>query len=399
MKKILCIVFLTFLMSVSFAQNKINLNQGTILPKKYNQIIPYENIKGKLMVKVQINEKPYKFLLDTGAPFAVSEKIFKELNLKTVDNVDLRDSSGKTEKMIITSLPDLQVGEIHFKDSPGIVFQETSAEILDCFGVDGIIGSNMLRNSVIQFDDRNKQIIITDNAKNLALDTDVYQELVLSASQSNPFINVILKKGKNDASDKILIDSGAESFYEMSLDAYKFFKEKTDVITTVAEGKGTYSWGFHGMSDLQVQHILEAPEFILNNEKFENVRITTTESKESRIGSKTFQFGKLTLDYRKKRFYFEPYKSIDKTKVSEKTWGISPTMKNKKFVVGIIWDKNLEKEINLEDEILQFGSLDFQKKDFCELVKTDTDFQEKELTIVLKDIKTGKTKELKIKKL
>lgn len=399
MKKLLCIVFLTFLISFTLAQNKINLNQGTILPKKYNQTIPYEKIKGKLMVKVQINNKNYNFLFDTGAPFAISQKLFKELNLKTVGDVDLHDSSGKADKMIITSLPDLQLGEIHFKDSQGIVFQEATTEILTCFGIDGIIGSNMLRNSVVQFDDRNNKIIITDNVDNLSLKTEVYQKLDLSASQSNPFINVILKKGKKDAADKILFDSGAESFYEMSLDAYKFLKEKTDVTTTVAESKGTYSWGFHGMSDLQFQHILETPEFILNNEKFENIRITTTESQESRMGSKSFQFGKFTLDYRKKRFYFEPYENIDKTKVSEKTWGISPTIKNKKFVVGIIWDKSLEKEINLGDEILQFGSVNFEKKDFCELIKAETDFQEKELTVVLKDIKTGKIKSVTIKKI
>ena len=110
--------------------------------------------------------------------------------------MDLHDSSGKAEKMIITSLPDLQLGEIHFKDSQGIVFQEATTEILTCFGIDGIIGSNMLRNSVVQFDDRNNQIIITDNVDNLSLKTEVYQKLDLSASQSNPFINVILKKEK-----------------------------------------------------------------------------------------------------------------------------------------------------------------------------------------------------------
>lgn len=399
MKKILCIVFLTFLMSVSFAQNKINLNQGTILPKKYNQIIPYENIKGKLMVKVQINEKPYKFLLDTGAPFAVSEKIFKELNLKTVDNVDLRDSSGKTEKMIITSLPDLQVGEIHFKDSPGIVFQETSAEILDCFGVDGIIGSNMLRNSVIQFDDRNKKITITDNPNNLALKRAPYQQLALSQSQSNPFIRIILRKGEKNETDDVLFDTGADSFYEMSLTKYRFFKEKSDVITEIAENNGTNSWGLHGMNDKELQYMLEIPQIILTEEKFENVRITTTESNESRMGSHILEFGKVTLDYHKKRFYFEPYENTDRKRVSKKSWSVLPTLQNKKFVVGMIWDKNLEKEINQGDEILQFGTLNFENKPFCDYVTSDNNFDQDEIDIVLKDIKTGKTKKLRIKKL
>jgi len=399
MKKLLSIIFLIFLISLNFAQNKINLNQGTISPKKYNQIIPYEKIKGKLMVKVLINSKPYNFLFDTGAPFAVSEKIFKELNLKTVGEVDLHDSSGKAEKMIITSLSDLQVGEIHFKDTPGIVFQETSAEILDCFGVDGIIGSNMLRNSVVQFDDRNKQIIITDNANNLALKKTPFQQLDLSASQSNPFIKVILKNREKDAADKILFDTGADSFYEMSLSAYKFLKEKSDVTLPIAESKGTYGWGFHGTNEKQLQYILEIPELTLNNEKFENVRLSTTESNESRMGSTSLEFGKITLDYHKKRFYFEPYENVDRKEVSKKSWSIFPTVKNKKFVVGMIWDKNLEKEINVEDEILQFGNLNFQNKEFCELVKIDPDFQENEVDIVLKDVKTGKIKNLRIKKL
>lgn len=399
MKKLLSVIFLIFLLSLNFAQNKINLNQGTISPKKYNQIIPYEKVKGKLMMKVMINGKSYNFLFDTGAPFAVSEKIFNDLNLKTVGHVDLHDASGKAEKMIITSLPDLQVGEIHFKDSPGIVFQETSAEILDCFGVDGIIGSNMLRNSVVQIDDRNKQMIITDNAHNLSLKKTPFQQLDLSVSQSNPFIKVILKNGQKDAADKILFDTGADSFYEMSLSAYKFLKEKSDVTLPIAESNGTYGWGFHGISENQLQYILEIPELTLNNEKFENVRLSTTESGESRMGSTSLEFGKVTLDYHKKRFYFEPYENTDRKDVSKKSWSIFPTIKNKKFVVGMIWDKNLEKEINLSDEILQFGNLNFQNKDFCESVKIDTDFQESEVDVVLKDIKTGKTKKLRIKKL
>lgn len=399
MKKIKFITFFILFSTLIFAQNKINLNQGTISPKKYNQTIPYEKIKGKLMIKVQINNKGYNFLFDTGAPFAVSQKLFKELNLKTFGDLDLHDSSGKAEKMIITSLPDLQLGEIHFKDTPGIVFQETTAEILNCFGIDGIIGSNMLRNSVVQFNDKNKQIIITDNVNNLSLKSIPYQSLFLSESQSNPFIKVLLKKGQNDAADKILFDTGANSFYEMSLNAFKFLKEKSDVTIPIAVSKGTYGWGVHGMNDKQLQYILEVPEFILNDEKFENVRFTTTESHESRMGSESLEFGKITIDYHKKRFYFEPYENTNRKRVSKKSWSVFPTIQNKKFVVGMVWDKKLEKDINQGDEILQFGPLNFENNPFCDYVISDNDFEQDEIDIVLKDIKTGKTKELKIKKL
>jgi hypothetical protein len=43
-------------------------------------------------------------------------------------------------------------------NTSGIVLHENS-EWVECLGIDGIIGSNMLRNSVVQFDEQKKHHI------------------------------------------------------------------------------------------------------------------------------------------------------------------------------------------------------------------------------------------------
>jgi|SRR6187402_2217823 len=392
---ILCCFFTTF----AIAQNESNLNQGDIRQTKYLQTIGYEKAKGKIFVTVSINGEKYKFLFDTGAPFAISKKIYDQLHLPKTGSLPIQDASGKSEEMIITMLPDLQLGEISFLNTPGIVFQESSSPVFGCLDVDGIIGSNMLRNSVIQFDELNHQLTITDNAKNLSLKKVPYQELELSQTQSNPFIKITLQKGNQAVSDNLLFDTGADGFYEMSVAAYLYFKQKSDVAEVIAENDGSSAWGLHGMEGKEHQYELKVPGLILCHKTFNNVIVTTTGSNESRIGSKLLNYGKVTVDYKKKRFYFEPYTNANTDELSEHLWAIAPTLQDNKMVVGIIWDKTLENTINLGDEILNFNGIDYQSMDFCKLVRAENKFTNNQATVTLKDLKTGEIKTIEIKRL
>jgi len=390
---LLCCFFSVF----SFAQNEINLNQGSIEQKKYHTTINYEKTKSKIFVDVVIEGKTYKFLLDTGAPFAVSQKLYNELKLSIVGKVEVLDASGKSGEMIITSVPKLQMGELTFLNTPGILFTEATNQIFDCLDIDGIIGSNMLRNSVIQFDDRNNKIIVTNDAGKLDLKKIPYQKLTLTQTQSNPFIQIMLKKGNQEATDNILFDTGADGFYEMSVQAYYFLKDRVDVVNTIAESEGSFTWGLHGMTDKEHQFVLEIPQLSINGNILKKVQVTTTSSNESRMGAEILSHAKVTLDYKKKRFYYEPYEAVDT--LSQQIWAISPTLQNNKMVVGIIWDKQLESKVNIGDEILNFNGIDYQSMEFCDLVRSENKFSDKKAIIKFKDVHTGAVKTLEINRL
>ena len=396
MKRIFTLLVLILFVSSMLAQD-INLNQGNIKQKKYLQKIPYENINGMLIVPVTINEKTYNFLFDTGAPLTISDKLLKELNLQIIGKTETTDLSGKTKEMRIILLPELHLQEITFIDTPGNVFHEVSSDfinILECFGIDGIIGSNMLRNSVIQFDERNKHIIISNNFFQIPKNEVVKsQKMRLSTWKSSPFIKVVLKQnGRQRIGEYAMFDTGSSDFYNMSMRTYNLLNGRIDV-TKIAESEGSFTWGIHGTDEKQSHLLLNISELNINKMIFNDVILTTTNSI-SLIGTKLLQYGKVTLNYKKKRFYFEPFDNINTDELSQRPRAILPTLQNDKLVVVIIWDKALEPHVNLGDEILSINGLNIENMAICDYMKLD--FSTEKRTFELRDVKTGDVKRIEI---
>src|SRR5690606_12807272 len=134
------------------------------------------------------------------------------------------------------------------------------------------IGSNLLRNSVVQFDSKNKTIILSDNPKSLNLKRKKSSDMELSNIQSNPFVWIKLKKGKSVANEKILFDTGDDGLYLLSIDAYKhIISEKLDIIETLAENEGAFSAGLHGTAQKMTNYAVNIPILEVNNLKLNNV--------------------------------------------------------------------------------------------------------------------------------
>ena len=398
MKKLFALFLLPFLASSILAQN-INFNQGKIKQKHYRQEIPYQKIRGIPVVFVTINEKIYKFFFDTGSSsLVISDNLCKELNLPITGQKIVSGASGEQRKMKKILLPELHLQEITFTNISGIVSYE-KYELFECLGIDGIIGGNMLINFVVHFDEQRQCIIITDNIRNLRLKKVMPQKMEFTSAKCVPFVTVILKKGKEKVKQKVLFDSGqsSDSFFEMSMRNYSW--KINNIVEKMSESEGAFSFGIHGFFANQKHLLLNIPEIIVNKIPFNDITITTTHGNNSRIGAKLFQYGKTTLDYKKKRFYFEPFDNIDKSELSKLPLAINFTFQNDKIVVGIIWDKTLESQINLGDEMLSINGIDVQSMSPCELFQLKVSTDSDELILELRDIKTGEPKKVAVKRM
>ena len=403
MKIFFTLIIFSFCASSILAQS-ITFNEGSIKQKKYLQKISYQNQDGMLIVPVTINGKMYNFIFDTGAPLSISDKLFKELNLEIITQKGVIDASGKREEMRVILLPELHLQGITFINTPGFVNHEETSDsvnLFDCFEIDGTIGSNMLRNSAVQIDEQSKQIIITNNVKKLSIKKTYYQNIEVD-NQSSPFIRIVLQKGEQKVVDRVLFDTGdVGSIYTMWASFYNWLDSLGNFVSKIAESEGSFAWSMHGIDEKQQYLLLNIPELNLNNTIFNDVVVTTTNGG-SRVGSKLLQYGKVTLDYKNKRFYFKPFENTNTNELSERPRAILPTWQNDKLVVGLIWDKALEHQINLGDEILNINGMDLQAMSFCDLMRLDTTSDEKaleELIVELKDIRTGEIKRVEIKRL
>lgn len=393
MKCLLQIAFL-FLSGFSFAQNGFTLSQGKTTEKGYLTTIPYQEIKEKIIIDGVINGKTYKFMLDTGAPMVIFKKLSEDLDLLKVNNMVIEDQSNKKDTMNVAILPKIKIGEVTFNNIPTLI---SDSPLIECFGIDGIIGSNALRNSAVQFSSKNKTIIITDSPKRLKLKSKP-SKLFLNP-QSNPYIWIEHKNGEISGREQLLFDTGMDGFYDISMPIYTEHSEKFTHLNIIAKSSGTYSMGIHGNADVTENYKFLLPEMTINNVDFKNIITETTYDKNSRIGAKLLKYGIVTVDYKNKKFYFEPFEEKKSFDLSMKEWPFNATMIDGKLAIGILWDSSLEKDIKLGDLIVQIDDINYEKMTVCDLIKTGiSDMNKEKAMITLKDVETGEIKKLEIEK-
>jgi hypothetical protein len=117
----------------------------------------------------------------------------------------------------------------------------------------------------------------------------------------------------------------------------------------------------------------------------------------SRIGSELLDFGKVTIDYKNSKLYFEP--NGNERDLDEKSLGFSPTILDEEIVVGIVWSSNLPEKLNFGDPILKINALDISEMDPCEFFNKPSPFESEEtFKIRFLDKETQQEFELEMKK-
>lgn len=390
MKK-LYILFVLIITSSTIAQN-FNLNKGETETENYFTVVNFEFVNGKIIVPVVINNLTYKFLLDTGAPNLLSKKISAILNPKLINKIDVNDANGNKSSMNIVEISNLSIGNINFKNSLALSSEDEKNLVFDCFNIDGFIGSNLLRNSIVQIDINKKTLIITDNIKNLRINKKNSSKLTLFGIQSSPYIWIKLS-GEDSGKEQVLLDTGMKGFYSISNKHLNLF-EKAKIFEVNAIGNGTESIGLFGNSISNSHKRLLLPKLKILTSNFLNITTITTNDDNSKIGINLFGKGIGTIDFKNKKFYFDEY-AID-TDLTEKQIGFSPTILNKKLSIGIVWDENLKNIIFTGDEIIAINNINYENYPICDFISKESIFKDIVIEKITIKNKEGEIKELKI---
>lgn len=401
MRKELKLLIVFFLVSLNInAQENISANQGYVENNKYFNEIPYEDRNGKIIINVQIENKSYRFLLDTGAATAISEKLQNSIKLHKLGNIKMTDQSGLTDSLEVVSVPEINIDGIKFKDIPAFIAKSDSDIFFSCLEIDGIIGSNLLRNSTIQFRPQENKIILTDKSKNLGLKKRNGVQMIVTQNQSSPIIPIKLIKDNQVGNEYVLFDTGDKDFYVSSNQSYTQLQSQVDIYDVVAKSIGTFSVGFFGTANENEHFLLKIPNLKIGNIDFQNVITKTTYNENSRIGSDLLKYGNITLDYKKKRFWFEGFQESKTIELTEKPWPIEPVLNNQnEIVVGIIWDESLIEKINVGDKILKFGNINYEAMNHCEIMNSTSKVENSEAILIYQDKNTRAIKELKLNRM
>lgn len=357
-KLLLVLIASLFFVSNSKAQT-FGFNEGGFQEENYLIELPYENIRSKIIITVEISGLPKRFLLDTGAPMAISERVYQEINPPILSKQEISDIHNKKDSLLIVLLNDLKLNNSLISGIPTVVIKESILK--ECFNVDGLIGSNALRNSVIQFDSKSKIIRIASDISKLNIGAAKETDIVLDR-QSSPILKI--KIGEN-ISEMLIFDSGADEFYSMSNENLKKFK-KAKGFEILAKSDGSNSIGLYGVADNTQTFRLVIPGFIFNDVEISDVVAETHSDENSRIGAKVLDYGILTIDYQKKKSYFEPFEQPLKS--NEKFWTVNPSFTEDKLVVGKIWTKELKKKISIGDHIVSINGISTEGMTICDVL-------------------------------
>lgn len=376
-------------------QQKFSLNSGTIAEKNYFTTIDFTTVNEKIIIDVEINNEKRKFLFDTGAPTSISSSLLSEIQYNTVQTMPVIDANGLEKSIEILELDKIIIGNVAFLNTYS--FKLEAVEILECLKIDGIIGSNMLRNTIVDIDYFNKKIRLTDDIKNLQLTNAKAEKLIFNDNQSSPMMWINLQKGKNKVKELALFDSGDNSMYSLSQSVFNQVKDEFNVIEILKESTGSFTFGLHGNSNENRYYMFAVETLSLGNIAFKNVVSTTTYGSRSRIGAELLKYGRLILDYKNKKYFF-----ISNTnsviEVNDKTSKFKPTLKNGHFIFGIIWDDTLKEKINVGDQIMKIDEFDFESFTQCEIMTFSFDNlkKRKQLRFIIKDVNTLEIKSIEI---
>lgn len=392
MKKIYFILLLSLVTFCSYSQKKFTLNEGDVAQKGYFTEIEYENIRGKVIVKSTLNGKVYRFIVDTGAPNVITKALFKELNPTVLSKIQAQDGNGKMDSITVVRLNEITLGNVVFNGVPALVSNDSF--IFDCHHVDGFIGSNMLRNSIVQFSSKDHKMILTDQASKLPLNKKYASDLVVNLAQSSPYFKVKVK-GEDKGIVELLFDLGMEGLYDLSLRHYSIL-EKEKIFTVLAKSKGSRVMSLNGIASDTTLYQLRLPELNVNGAILKNVSVQTTASSNSRIGSDLLKYGLVTLDYKNKKFYFDPFESsVD---LYKKELPISITLKDNKMVIGVIWDQKLKDKVSPGDQVVAIDDIDYSNIDPCNLITRPSLFEGKDQFTLTLQGKDGVIKKVTINK-
>lgn len=387
-------IFIFLLLSVynitCFAQ-QFSFNQGGTAKHNYYVEIPYEIINGKIFINVVLKGKERRFIFDTGAPVAINSKLAREINPKLLHRNKIKDVNGNAESLNFVELNDLEVGGISFSGIPAV---SGIAGFYDCWKTEGVLGSNLLRNSIVSMDTRKKVLILTDNFEKVKLNEQEAIPMRLDSSgtsQSMPLIPVNLN---NNVRLWLEFDTGDSDFLRLTDQTMKSI-EPYDCFKVLAKGYGAMSIGLFGLEGAADKYLLKLHSLKLGQARFDQV--ITIPNKEGRpaIGAGILDYGSITLDYINRKFYFES--KATNFELDKPQWPFQPTVQGNKLVIGLIWD-NAQKLVKPGEQILSIDGRDFSKVDLCELLNNPNILADKtSATLQIKDA-SGEVRTVNIQK-
>lgn len=376
---------------ISVVTSVAQLPSGQLETKNRLMELPLMDTQKEILVKAKLKGEEFTFLLDTGAPFFISNVIQNKYNFPVLFKANLSDASGKKDETLVVSVDSLAIGPFLFTNVWAVVINMDN-ETHQCHEFVGNFGSNLLNFLTVQFDLQNHKVSLTDDMGLLGHQPTVFQPATLSTQRDFYFPITI----RDNIFDTIHFDSGDGSLYEISPRVLeKLMKEDPGSILT--KGYGITSMGSLGLPEHSNQYVIKT-DLRFANSAMLNIIANNTYADKSRLGRYVFHYGRLTLDYPNQRYAFEKYEKPMPPEISD--FGFTVIVNNGRVFTGTVWEGSRAEKKGMYGgcELIRLNEVKFSDLGSCGVDKALSQLKDKQKVAVIYLDKNGKSRKIKISK-
>lgn len=360
-----------------------NLKAQTV--ESYTDTIPYEIKRGKIILTLNIDDKPARFLFDTGGRNLIvydSLSIYPSISL-TGQNEGIADFNGISSSLPKAIAKEVGIGKRSIKNAPFIVSPNNNS-FKAALGISGLISGELFKDFSVKINSRKKVITLSYPFRPKGMSRKDGIRINMD-SNFRPIIPLTIGSSTINA----LFDTGAVGFLLLSEKDCNTLNDAGS-LQIDAKGKGIISIGQGGMKNAVPSPILKynIKEVAIKDKKFIEVGGLTIPGYLSIIGYDLLSYGEILIDYPRNLFYFLPYEKepINK-KETTKEWNVKILPVGYDFEITAVIG-NVDVEIG--EKVWEINGLSTKnfKPDELELIETMEKINKEEIILLV-----GKNKE------
>lgn len=305
---------------------------GELGVEDFHETIQTDIKLGLIFVPVEIDGVIYRFLLDSGAPFSISQSLQDKMGFSIISKGHIVDSDKNRTRVNYVEVDTLYIGSIPFVNQTAFVGDFESNPIIGCLDVDGIVGSNLMRFCNWTIDYQNEEITLNTSLRSESKD-GLLPIPFRTDKQFN--IRVDMKIGSADVNN-LRIDYGSNGTLSLPDDVFKTLRQK-GVIENPYHEMGVRQSGLIG-KPVSINRSVAFVDTI----RFGHLAIDSLQIRsggKGLIGGEILSRYVVNIDWENQNLYLLEKDSVDK---SLKTFG---------FKVGYSPEKNLYVQSVIEQSV------------------------------------------------
>ena len=302
---IIVVLVLSYFVYNTLTQFK-KLNKGEIVSNIELDTIPftYSN-SGHIIidVKVQGSEKPYPFILDSGAPSFIFTNHLKEFDLTSNGWALGKGSTGNWTFNRIKRVESLSLGKFDFEN----LNVESQAFRSSCSDeIYGFLGIGIMKHLVWQIDFKKSIILVSKRLEDLDFSENKI-EIPLTEGKYGHHLNVSLRMRNTKFKKSALVDLGSNT--TLSLKEDHILEESLALESKIIYGIGSEGLGGTSSESSEKIYLLDTLYFSYSNLTSINIPIHTSPKGLNMLGLDFFKNYITTISWTDKKLILEPYDS------------------------------------------------------------------------------------------